>query len=41
MPRAMTKAANPHLSPLVKTSVKVTGFAKPPMYLQASLLKEK
>lgn len=41
MPRAMMKAAAPHLNPLVKISVTVIGLAKPPWYLQTSLLERK
>lgn len=41
MPRAMTKAAAPHLSPLAKISVMVIGLAKPPWYLHTSLLERK
>lgn len=37
--RATVKAAKPHLNPLSRTSDRVTARAKPPEYLQASLLQ--
>ena len=37
--KATAKAAKPHLNPLSRTFPKVTGCAKPPMYLHASLLQ--
>lgn len=36
--KATVKAAKPHLNPLSSTSDNVTARAKPPEYLQASLL---
>lgn len=37
--RATVKAAKPHLNPFSSTSDRVTARAKPPEYLQASLLQ--
>lgn len=37
--RATVNAAKPHLNPLSRTSDRVTARAKPPEYLQASLLQ--